>query len=217
MARLAGQARLRVHVAVEQLLRRGGRSLRERPGGRARARGDQYGYHKGGAWRRHADVASSARTVIATMKISATVASPLITLRERGVLRSRNGSRIRCDDADAHGHEHEQFPADAEDGGRRVLQRLKHPQKVPLRPDAGGRGGERVSLPAELPGQERREPGQQRKRDGPSEQVAQREMRRERHARPRLSGLLHARFVARRHAHAVVLHEHQVQSRGVPS
>ena len=61
--------------------------------------------------------------------------------------------------------------------GGHVLQRLEHPQEIPLGTNPGGRRRERIGLDAELPGIERRQPGQQRQRERPGEQIAQDEMR----------------------------------------
>ena len=53
---------------------------------------------------------------------------------------------------------------------RHVLQRLEHPEEIPLRPDAGRRRRERIGLDAQLPRVERRQPREQRQRQRPAKQ-----------------------------------------------
>ena len=90
------------------------------------------------------------------------------------------------------------------------LQRVEHRQEIPLRPDAGRHGRERVRLPPELPRIERRQRREHRERDVPREHVAQDVVREERHLRQAFARLQRV-LDGERHAHALALHEQQVQ------
>ena len=57
-----------------------------------------------------------------------------------------------------------QLALDAHHVRGQVLQRLEHPEEIPLGPDAGGRRRKRIGLDAELP----REEGRQRRRAAPA-------------------------------------------------
>src|ERR1051326_1780207 len=94
----------------------------------------------------------------------------------------------------------------AEDFRRDELERLEHEEEVPLRLDAGGRGRERVGLLAQLPREERGERGQSTDGENPADRVAHEEVGEEFH----LPNLL--AFVLEGHAHAVHLHEQDVEA-----
>ena len=106
--------------------------------------------------------------------------------------RSRNGTSSRAERGEAEPDHPDDFSLDSENVAGQQLQRVKHRQEIPLGPNPGRHGRERVGLASELPRIERRQRSEQGDGDVPQQHISEDVVGEERHLPAARSPSLHA-------------------------